>query len=180
MSSTADTAATTDTVDAADAADAAATADREIVISRVFDAPRSLVFKVWTDSRHVAEWWGPDGFTTTVQEMDVRPGGRWCFVMRGPDGVDYNNLIVFTEVVEPERLVFSHGSGEEGDPGFEATVTFVEEGARTRLTMRQVHATAAARDYVAREFHAVEMGNQTLARFGEYLEQTLAQSESSH
>jgi len=68
-----------------------ATSDREIVLSRVFDAPRELVFKAWTDSRHVAEWWGPNGFTTTVHEMDVRPGGVWRFVMHSPDGVDFDN-----------------------------------------------------------------------------------------
>jgi uncharacterized protein YndB with AHSA1/START domain len=145
------------------------TADREIVISRVFDAPRELVFKVWTDSQHVAEWWGPNGFTTTLHEMDVRPGGVWRFVMHAPDGVDYPNKIVFAEVVEPERLVFSHGSGAPDDAGFEVTITFADEGGKTRLTMRQRYATAAERDYVAREYHAVEMGNQSLNRFAEYL-----------
>jgi uncharacterized protein YndB with AHSA1/START domain len=145
------------------------TADREIVLSRVFDAPRELVFKAWTDSKHVAQWWGPNGFTTTVQEMDVRPGGVWRFVMHAPNGVDYPNKIVFVEVVEPERLVYNHGSGEEGDPGFEAIVTFADEGGKTRLSIRQLYATTAERDYVAREYHAVEMGNQTLQRFAEYL-----------
>lgn len=147
----------------------ASTADREIVLSRVFDAPRELVFKAWTDSQHVAQWWGPNGFTTTVHEMDVRPGGVWRFVMHGPDGVDYDNKMVFAEVVEPERLVFNHSSGAEGDAGFDTIVTFVDEGAKTRLTIRQIYATAAERDYVAREYHAVEMGNQTFDRFAEYL-----------
>ena len=149
-------------------ADAAAS-DREIVLSRVFDAPRELVFKAWTDSRHVAEWWGPNGFTTTVHEMDVRPGGVWRFVMHSPDGVDFDNKIVFHEVVEPERLVFTHSSGEVGDAGFESIVTFVDEGGKTRLTLRQLYATVAEREYVAREYHAVEMGHQTFDRFAAYL-----------
>jgi uncharacterized protein YndB with AHSA1/START domain len=147
------------------------TADRELVIDRVFDAPRARsVFKAWTDSRHIAQWWGPNGFTTTVQSMDVRPGGVWRFVMHAPNGVDYDNTVVFREVVEPERLVYTHGSGDDGDdPAFEATVTFADEGSRTRLTLRQVYATAAQRDFVAREYHAVEMGHQTLNRFADYL-----------
>lgn len=75
-------------------------------LTRVFDAPREVVFKVWTDPKHVAEWWGPRGFQTTIHEMDVRPGGRWRYAMRGPDGNDYPFDGVFVEVVKPERLVF--------------------------------------------------------------------------
>ncbi len=71
--------------------------DREIVATRVFDAPRELVFQVWTDAKHVSNWWGPRGFTTTTYEMDVRPGGVWRHVMHGPDGTDYPNEIVFVE-----------------------------------------------------------------------------------
>jgi uncharacterized protein YndB with AHSA1/START domain len=148
---------------------ASSTSDREIVVSRLFDAPRELVFSAWTDRQHVAQWWGPNGFTTTVHEMDVRPGGVWRFVMHGPDDVDYDNKIVFKEVVEPERLVYTHGSGENGDHSFEVTVTFADEDGKTRLTLRQLYATAAERDYVAREYHAIEMGNQTLSRFADYL-----------
>jgi uncharacterized protein YndB with AHSA1/START domain len=147
------------------------TADRELVLSRVFDAPRELVYRAWTDSRHVAEWWGPKGFTTTVHEMDVRPGGVWRFVMHAPNGADYDNKIVFHEVVPPERLAFTHGSGAEVDEyAFDVTITFVEESASTtRLTLRQVYPSSEVRDYVAREFHAVEMGNQTFDKFGDFL-----------
>ncbi len=145
------------------------TADREIVLSRVFDAPRELVFRAFTDQRHVAEWWGPNAFTITIREMDVRPGGVWRFVMHGPDGTDYDNRIRFREVLEPERLVFEHGSDDPSDPGFEVTVTFDAEGDKTRLTMRQLHATAEARDHVVREYHAIEMGNQSLDRLAGYL-----------
>jgi uncharacterized protein YndB with AHSA1/START domain len=78
---------------------------------------------MWTDPNHVAQWWGPKGFTNTIHEMDVRPGGVWRFVMHGPDGVDYQNKIVFIEVVKPERLVYDHVSG----PKFHVTVTFTEQ-----------------------------------------------------
>ena len=81
--------------------DAASTADREIAATRIFDAPRELVWKAWTDPKHVAQWWGPNGFTNTIHEMNVSPGGVWRFMMHGPDGTDYPNRIVFIEVVEP-------------------------------------------------------------------------------
>jgi uncharacterized protein YndB with AHSA1/START domain len=77
------------------------------VIERVFNAPRELVWKAWTDPLHVVHWWGPRGFTTTVETMDVRPGGIWKHVMHGPDGANYPNWCVFSDVVEPERIVFS-------------------------------------------------------------------------
>jgi uncharacterized protein YndB with AHSA1/START domain len=110
------------------------TSDREIVVSRVFDAPRELVFDAWTDPEQVVQWWGPHGFTTTIQEMDVRPGGVWRFVMHSSDGTDYDNKVVFVEVVKPERLVYDHGGGEESDiQQFHVTVTFVEEDGKTRL-----------------------------------------------
>jgi uncharacterized protein YndB with AHSA1/START domain len=144
------------------------TADREIVITRLFDAPRELVFQVWTDPKHVDHWWGPNGFTTTTYERDVRPGGVWRFNMRGPDGVDYPNKIVYLEVKTPELLVYDHGNGSE-EPLFHVTVTFEEEGDMTKLTMRSLFPTAAARNYVVEHVRAIEGGNQTLNRFGEYL-----------
>ena len=76
-------------------------ASREIVATRTFDAPRDLVFKMWTDPKHIAQWWGPKGFTTTIYEMDVKPGGVWRFVMHGPVGVDYQNKVVYLEIVKP-------------------------------------------------------------------------------
>ncbi len=85
--------------------------DREIVSTRVFDAPRERVFQAWTDPEHLARWWGPKGFTNTFHEFDPRPGGVWGFVMHGPDGVDYKNRSVFVEIVKPERIVFDHVSG---------------------------------------------------------------------
>ena len=68
---------------------AGSTADREVVISRLLNAPRELVFKAWTDQQHISQWWGPTGFTTTTSEMNVAPGGVWRFVMHGPDGMDH-------------------------------------------------------------------------------------------
>ncbi|MGD1087457.1 MAG: SRPBCC family protein [Verrucomicrobiota bacterium] len=146
--------------------------DREIVITRVFDAPRELVWQAMTDSQHVIHWWGPRGFTTTIEEMDVRPGGVWKHVMHGPDGANYPNKSVFKEVVKPERIVFSHGGEREGGPGahFEATWTFdVVDTGKTRVTIRMVFPSAADRDFVVREFGAIEGGKQTLERLAEHL-----------
>jgi uncharacterized protein YndB with AHSA1/START domain len=145
--------------------------DRELIFTRVFDAPRDLVFKAWTDPRHIMQWWGPKGFTTSVYEMDVRPGGVWRLTMRGPDGIDYKNRIIFLEVVKPERLVFKHEPDEGSEPvGHETTVTFAKEGAKTRLTMRLLFPSTAERERIIKKYGAVEGAKQTLAKLAEYLQ----------
>jgi uncharacterized protein YndB with AHSA1/START domain len=147
------------------------TADREIVLSRLLNAPRELVFAAWTDPTQVVQWWGPRGFTTTSHEMSVTPGGVWRFVMHGPDGRDYKNKIIFTEVVKPERLVYRHaGEGEHEDVRFHVTVTFQAQGRKTLLTMRSLFATAQERDEVVTKYGAVEGGKQTLERLAEHVE----------
>src|SRR4029453_865393 len=105
-----------------------------------FDTPRELVFKAWTDPDHLALWWGPKGFTNTFQEFDLRPGGRWRFVIHDPNGAEYQNESVFIEVVEPERLVFQHLKPVHE---FQATVTFEDLGGRTKLTWRMLFDSAA-------------------------------------
>ena len=147
--------------------------DRTLVVTRILDAPRDLVWEAWTNPRHVAQWWGPDGFTTTIEKMDVRPGGVWKHVMHGPDGTDYPNSSVFKEVVKPERIVFSHGGGREDGPGvsFIATWTFEGLGGRTRVTMRGEFPTVEARDTAIREYNAAEGGNQTIDRYVAYVAQ---------
>lgn len=145
---------------------ATSTADREIVATRVFDAPRELVFEMWTDPEHLAKWWGPNGFTNTIQVMDMRPGGVWRSVMHGPDGVDYQNTSIYTEIVKPERIAYAHVSG----PKFDVTVTFAEEtGNRTRLTMQMLFESATLRDKAVEKFGAVEGLDQTLGRLEELL-----------
>ncbi len=160
---------------AAESRNAALVGDREIRGTRVFDAPRELVWKVWTEQEHIGQWWGPKGFTTTTYSMEVKPGGVWRFVMHGPDGRDYQNKITFIEVVKPERLVYKHGgTGDKADRdlepvNFHVTVTFEEEGGKTRLDMRSVFPSAKARDFVVKNYGAVEGMHQTLARLEEYL-----------
>lgn len=123
---------------------------REFVFTRVLEAPRALVFKAWTDPRHMAQWWGPGGFTNPVCELDVRPGGAIRIDMRSPDGMTFPMKGTFEEVVEPERLVFTSTAleNEAGEPGLVAhnTMTFTEEGGGTRLVIRAVvtHVTPEA------------------------------------
>jgi uncharacterized protein YndB with AHSA1/START domain len=139
-------------------------ASREIAATRLLDAPRELVWAVWTDPRHVAKWWGPNGFTNTIREMDVKPGGRWRFVMHGPDGTDYENEVVFTEIVKPSLLAYDHLR-----PKFHVTVTFADQGGKTRLDMRLQFDTAAEREAAVEKYGAVEGLNQTLNRLAGYL-----------
>lgn len=147
---------------------------REIVISRTFDAPRELVFDAFTDVDHVSEWWGPKGFTTTTHKRDLRPGGVWRFVMHGPDGTDYDNLVVYREISRPERLTYLHGETEAAPGAFDVTVSFddvsAEEGrTATRVTLRILFATAEERKHAVETIGAIEGGQQTLARLAEHI-----------
>lgn len=150
------------------------TADREIRFSRRFDAPRELVFRVWTNPDHIAHWWGPEGFTTTTSSMEVRVGGQWRYVMHGPDGTDYDNLVSYREVTPPERLVYAHGSNDDDPEQFQVTVEFHAEGTGTRLEMQMLFASAEARDQVVNEYGAIEGGNQTMKRLEAYLNEVAA------
>jgi uncharacterized protein YndB with AHSA1/START domain len=119
-------------------------AEREITITRVFDAPRALVFKAWTDPKHLVQWWGPKGFTNPVCEIDARAGGTLRIHMRGPDGNVYPMKGVIREIIAPERLVFTNiavdASGNHLLEGL-TTVVFAEEGGKTKMTL---HSRAAA------------------------------------
>jgi len=143
---------------------------RSIIATRVFDAPRDLVFEAFTDPKHLSRWWGPIGFSTTTHAIAVRPGGVWRFVMHGPDGRDYQNRITYDEVVKPERLVYRHGGGEDVEPvKFQVTVTFEDLGGKTRLTMHMLFASAAERDRVIAEYGADKGLGETLGRLEQYL-----------
>ncbi len=164
------------------------TADREIVISRVINAPRELVFEVFTDVRHLSRWWGPAGFTTTTRAFEFRVGGEWIFVMHGPDGTDYEEWISWTEIAPPERIALLHGESR-GDPNaFESILTFIPhdaaeslqrgdaaeslqrgDAAATRIEMRTVFPSKEMRDEVVEKYHAIEGGQQTLSKLAAYV-----------
>lgn len=114
------------------------TATRDLVLTRVFNAPPDLVFRMWTDPKHMAKWWGPHGFTNPVCNMDVRPGGAMRIDMTGPDGTVYPMVGTFQEVVAGKRLVFmAIAQDHDGNPLLESltTVTFEDLGGKTRLTV---------------------------------------------
>jgi uncharacterized protein YndB with AHSA1/START domain len=143
----------------------------ELVLTRVFDAPRKLVFKAWTDPKIVAQWWGPHHFTNPVCELDARPGGAIRIHMRGPDGTIYPMTGTYQEIVEPERIVFTSAALDAaGNPMFEmlTTVTFAEQDRKTKqiLRTRVIKSTAEAPRYLA----GMEAGwTQSLERLAAYL-----------
>lgn len=144
------------------------TSDREMSITRVVDAPRELVWKIWTEPEHVREWWGPNGFTNTIHKMDVNPGGEWLLTMHGPDGTDYPNHIKFIEIIKPERLIYDHGQPEDGGQ-FRTFVRFDEEGGKTRVSMKGVFKTVEYRRMVIEKYGALEGQQQHIARMEAYL-----------
>ncbi|MGH8400218.1 MAG: SRPBCC family protein [Gammaproteobacteria bacterium] len=148
--------------------------EREVTLTRILDAPRELVFKVWTDPQHLAQWWGPHGFTNPVCDVDLRPGGKILIHMRGPDGITYPMTGTFNEIVAPERLVFlSAALDQDGTPVLESltTVTFAKHGDRqTKLT---VHARARGLKPIAAQYLAgMQAGwTQSLERLDAHLRQ---------
>ena len=152
--------------------------EREATITRTFDAPRALVFKMWTDPEHLAKWWGPRGFTNPTCEADVRPGGKIYIIMRGPPGTPYSGDFPMTgefqEIVAPEKIVFtSFAIDKDGNVQIEGhnTITFTEQGGKTTLTIK---ARAVARVAIgAQMIQGMEMGwTQSIDK----LEELVAQS----
>lgn len=107
---------------------------REVTATRIFDAPRALVWRAFTDPDHLKHWWGPNGFTCTFHEFDLRPGGAWRFIMHGPDGTDYKNDNVFVTIDWMERIVFDHVSF----PKHSVTMRFEDAGGKTKLVFKQL------------------------------------------
>ncbi len=130
--------------------------DLGIIITRTFDAPRELVFKMFTDPKHLAEFWGPKGFTSTVREMDLRPGGAFRLEMRGPDGATYPCEGLYREVIAPERIVYSggpdcgHPCGGGLPPRALVTISFAGHDGKTTLTIDTRFEAAADRDAAVR------------------------------
>lgn len=146
-----------------------ATAEREVTVSRVIGAPRERVFEAFTEVRHLSQWWGPDGFTTTTRAFAFHVGGEWDFVMHGPDGTDYPEWITWTEIVAPERIALLHGESRDDPNAFESVLTFTPDGAATRIELRTLFPTRELRDEAVERFHAVEGGRQTLAHLAAYV-----------
>ena len=143
----------------------AATADRTLLITRVFDAPRSLVFKAWSEPERAMRWFGPKDFTTLEFEMDPRPGGAWHGRMRSPEGQEYANHGVVREVVEPERLVFTFTWDDQPDNEMLVTITFADRDSKTEMVFRQEGLPSVE----SRDDHS-EGWNESFDRLAAYVE----------
>lgn len=145
--------------------------DHEVIFRRLLDAPRELVWKVWTDPKHVHEWWGPDGFTTTTHEFSFVEGGVWRHIMHGPDGTDYPNVIVFREIVPPSRLAYENAWSLPGLPiDFTVVVLFDKEGAKTRFSLHIAFKDADAFKTAVERYGVLDGGTQTLDRLAAYVD----------
>lgn len=142
--------------------------NRTLSVSRLVGAPPELVFRMFSEARHLDAWWGPDGFTNETHEMDFSVGGLWRYTMHGPDGKAWPNWIRYREINPPTRLFYDHG-GEIDEPAhFEGEIRFEAEGNKTRVTLTLVFPTPEARNATLK-FGAVDGGNQTLAKLDAYL-----------
>jgi uncharacterized protein YndB with AHSA1/START domain len=128
-------------------------AKRELVITRIFDAPRELVWQAWTDPKQIVKWWGPKNFTAPVAKIDLRVGGKYLYCMRSPEGQDYWSTGIYREVVPPERLVCTdsfadadgnvvsgshYGMGEDFPLEMQVTITFEDIDGKTKMTLKHV------------------------------------------
>lgn len=141
--------------------------DREIVVTRLIDAPVARVWRAWTDNAEIVKWWGPHGFSDETIAREFKPGGHWRHTMIGPDGTRFLNFATYKEIEKEKRIVLVNGGGKEGDDegvGFRSEITFKAVGSKTEITMRSVLPTAEMRERVVKEFKAIEGGRQTLSR----------------
>lgn len=142
------------------------TADREINISRLFNAPVELVWEVWTDPEHLKNWWGPDGFTNTISKMQLEEGGEWDLVMHGPDGKDYKNKSIFKEIIKHKKIVYEHVSA----PKFLATIGFESRGNSTFISWHMLFASREQLIEVVKTFKADEGLKQNVEKLNHYLQ----------
>jgi uncharacterized protein YndB with AHSA1/START domain len=143
----------------------------QVIHTRMLNAPRELVWDVWTKPEHIKEWWGPVGFTLTNKSMTVKKGSEWRFTMHG-FGKDFENKIEYLEVVRPSLLSYRHGD-ENDTISFTVYITFEELGTKTRLTMRSVFKSEEFLNELNRQVNAIEGGKQTLDKLEAYLKTQL-------
>ena len=137
----------------------------DISITRILNAPRELVFRVWTDPEHIKHWWGPAGFTNTISRMEFKNGGLWEFIMHGPDGTDYPNVLEFVEIVKNEKIVLMHRT----EPIFQITVSLEDAGNKTKLTFTNRFLSVDQRDMAIQQFGAAEGLKQNVDRMEDYI-----------
>ncbi|WP_333879157.1 SRPBCC family protein [Flavobacterium sp.] len=143
------------------------TADREITVSRLLDAPIDLIWELWTNPDHIKNWWGPNGFTNTIIKMDLIPGGEWTLIMHGPDGTNYDNESIFTEVEKHKKIAYNHISGHE----FTATIQFEVKGKQTHIHWQMLFETKEELRRIMNLFNINEGLKQNVDRLEVYLNQ---------
>lgn len=150
----------------------------ELHLTRLYDAPVKLVWEAWSDPKKAAKWWGPRGFTITTHSKDLRPGGHWDYTMHGPDGVDYNNVTDYLEVVPFQKLVYDHGGNrnENRPPLFRVTVTFEEVKGKTKMDMTMTFPSVEVAIELKKHIKQA-VGNGTWDRLGEYLEEEMTHND---
>jgi uncharacterized protein YndB with AHSA1/START domain len=150
------------------------THDRELIVTRTLNAPVELVWEVWTMPEHIANWWGPNGFTNTITKMDFIPGGEWNLVMHGPDGTDYKNKSIFKEIVPFKKIVYEHVSG----PKFIATIDFEKQGNQTFIRWHMLFETVELYIQTVKTFKADQGLKQNIEKLNAYLEAMNSKIES--
>ncbi|TGM56712.1 SRPBCC domain-containing protein [Leptospira vanthielii] len=146
--------------------------NNKVTYKRYFDVPADLLFEVWSEGEHLTEWWGPDGFTLTIQRLDFSNGGIWEFVMHGPDGHDYKNKIQFIDIQKPHFISYKHlgdGEGDE-DVNFQSKIIFEKAGNGTNLVMEQQFTSKQELERVNEKYGAIEGGKQHIGNLAKYLE----------
>jgi uncharacterized protein YndB with AHSA1/START domain len=142
--------------------------DNVLIHTRLFDAPRDLLWEVWTNPEHIKEWWGPNGFSLTIKSMNVQPGKIWEFIMHGM-GQDWDNKIEYVEVKKPSLLSYKHSGARSDDYNFTVSVSFEEIEGKTLLTMKSIFKSKEIIDELNRQVNAIKGGKQTLSRLEEYV-----------
>lgn len=140
------------------------TSNRELKISRILHAPIELVWEVWTKPEHIQNWWGPNGFTTTIHQMQLEADSEWLLTMHGPDGKDYPNKSVFKEIIPQKKIVFRHFN-----PNFTTTVEFEAQGATTLLQWHMLFDSAKEFEAVVQTFKADIGLKQNIDKLENYL-----------
>ena len=146
-----------------------------LIHTRILDAPRELVWEVWTNPEHIKEWWGPNGFSLTTKSMNVAPGEIWDFIMHGW-GQDFVNKIEYLEVKKPSLISYKH-SGESEDYSFLVSISFEEVEGKTLLTMKSTFKSKEIIEELNRRVNAIEGGKQTLNRLEKYLEELVSSNK---
>ncbi|MFL5787657.1 MAG: SRPBCC family protein [Flavisolibacter sp.] len=143
------------------------TQDRELIITRLLNAPIELVWEVWTEPEHIAKWWGPFGFTNSISKMEVKAKGEWDLVMHGPDGTNYDNKSVFKEIVKHKKIVYEHVTG----PKFIATIEFEAQGEKTFLKWHMLFRSKEEFIQTVKTYKADEGLKQNIEKLENYLKE---------